>query len=480
MYWRISNSWLKHVDFMVFDLIIVEISFALAVMVRFGFKDIYKINLYREMSIVLFLVTVCVIFLTGNYRSILNRGYLKELKATAGQVGYVTACEGLYLFLTKQSDDFSRISFFCFILFYFLLLYLMRCIWKWYLKNYGGGFDSRRAVLVIVSSDLAEDMAKHIEKNCRKSMRVIGFGIVETKNQKEKAGIYPVVAAGKEKILEYIQNHWVDEVLVKISRKAAYPNELVRICGEMGVTVHRCLNIPENIHDTQILEKICGYPVLTTCIRAATPRQAFLKRSMDILGGIIGTLFTGIMFVFIGPMIFLASPGPVFFSQDRIGKGGKKFRIYKFRSMYMDAEKRKRELMETNKIEGHMFKLDADPRIIGSGPDGAKHGLGWFIRKTSLDEFPQFWNVLKGEMSLVGTRPPTVDEWEKYDFHHRARMATKPGITGLWQVSGRSRITDFEKVVQLDMEYIQNWTLGEDIKILFKTFAAVLRGDGAM
>ena len=146
----------------------------------------------------------------------------------------------------------------------------------------------------------------------------------------------------------------------------------------------------------------------------------------------------------------------------------------------MDAEERKRELMEKNQIEGHMFKLDADPRIIGSGPDGTKHGLGWFIRKTSIDEFPQFLNVLKGEMSLVGTRPPTVDEWDKYDFHHRARMATKPGITGLWQVSGRNRITDFEKVVQLDMEYIQNWTLGEDIKILIRTLGAVVKGDGAM
>ena len=480
MYWRISNSWLKHVDFMVLDLIIVEISFTLSVMVRSGFKGIYNINLYREMSIILFLVTVCVIFLTGNYRSILNRGYLKELKATAGQVGYVTACEGLYLFLTKQSDDFSRISFFCFILFYFLLLYSMRCIWKCYLKKYGGGFDRGRAVLIIVSSDLAADMAEHLEKSCRKSMRITGIGIVEEENKIKAAGVYPVVASGKEEILEYIQNHWVDEVLVQISDKTEYPDKLIRICGEMGVTVHFCLNFPGNVHDTQILEKICGYPVITTCIRAATPRQAFLKRLMDICGGMVGTLLTGIMLLIFGPMIYVASPGPVFFSQDRIGKGGKKFRIYKFRSMYMDAEERKRELMEKNQIEGHMFKLDADPRIIGSGPDGTKHGLGWFIRKTSIDEFPQFWNVLKGEMSLVGTRPPTVDEWDKYDFHHRARMATKPGITGLWQVSGRNRITDFEKVVQLDMEYIQNWTLGEDIKILIRTLGAVVKGDGAM
>ena len=145
----------------------------------------------------------------------------------------------------------------------------------------------------------------------------------------------------------------------------------------------------------------------------------------------------------------------------------------------MDAEERKKELMAKNQMQGFMFKMDADPRIIGSGPDGTRHGLGWFIRKTSLDEFPQFWNVLKGEMSLVGTRPPTVDEWEQYGHHHRARMATKPGLTGMWQVSGRSDITDFEEVVELDKKYIENWSFGLDLKILFKTVLVVLRGSGS-
>lgn len=147
--------------------------------------------------------------------------------------------------------------------------------------------------------------------------------------------------------------------------------------------------------------------------------------------------------------------------------------------MYLDAEKRKKELMEKNNMNGLMFKMDADPRIIGSGPDGTKHGIGWFIRKTSIDEFPQFLNVLKGEMSLVGTRPPTEDEWNQYEYHHRARMAIKPGLTGMWQVSGRSNITDFEEVVALDMDYIKHWSIGLDIKILLKTVMVVLRGQGS-
>ena len=149
----------------------------------------------------------------------------------------------------------------------------------------------------------------------------------------------------------------------------------------------------------------------------------------------------------------------------------------------MDAEERKKALMEQNKIsDGMMFKMDDDPRIIGSekkDKNGRPAGIGNFIRRTSLDEFPQFWNVLKGEMSLVGTRPPTLDEWERYDLHHRGRMSIKPGITGLWQISGRSDITDFEEVVRLDREYIQNWSVWLDLKILLKTVGVVLRHEGA-
>ena len=145
----------------------------------------------------------------------------------------------------------------------------------------------------------------------------------------------------------------------------------------------------------------------------------------------------------------------------------------------MDAEKRKKELMERNEMKGFMFKMKADPRIIGSGKDGTRHGIGWFIRKTSLDEFPQFWNVLKGEMSLVGTRPPTEDEWEKYEYYHRGRLAVKPGLTGIWQISGRSDVTDFEEVVKMDMQYVKTWNIGMDLRILTKTVGVVLSGSGS-
>ena len=137
-----------------------------------------------------------------------------------------------------------------------------------------------------------------------------------------------------------------------------------------------------------------------------------------------------------------------------------------------------KDLMDQNEMQGLMFKVENDPRIIGS-EKGPGKGIGNFIRKTSLDEFPQFWNVLKGEMSLVGTRPPTVVEYEQYALHHKIRLSMKPGITGLWQISGRNQITDFEKVVQLDTEYIENWSLVLDIKILFSTIGVVLSRKGS-
>ena len=191
-----------------------------------------------------------------------------------------------------------------------------------------------------------------------------------------------------------------------------------------------------------------------------------------------------IVTIIVGPAIYIASPGPIFFVQERIGRNGRKFKMYKFRSMYMDAEERKKELMAQNKVsDGMMFKMDFDPRIIGNKilPDGTKKtGVGQFIRKTSIDELPQFWSILKGDMSLVGTRPPTLDEWEKYEPHHRARMSFRPGLTGLWQVSGRSNITDFEEVVKLDTQYIGEWSVKNDIRIFFYTIVGVLKNNGAM
>ena len=194
-----------------------------------------------------------------------------------------------------------------------------------------------------------------------------------------------------------------------------------------------------------------------------------LKRMMDIIGSLIGLVICGIASIFLVPLI-KRDGGPVIFAQDRVGRNGRIFKFYKFRSMKVDAEEIKKDLMSQNQMQGGMFKSENDPRVTK---------IGHFIRKTSLDELPQFWNVLKGDMSLVGTRPPTLDEYMKYTPEQKRRLSFKPGITGLWQVSGRSNIKNFDDVVKLDVTYLDGWTIWKDIEILLKTIKVVLMKDGA-
>ena len=479
MYRKISNSWFKHWDFMILDSIMLQIAYVFSCIVRNGWKNPYADPVYLNIGVIIFLADICTVFFMEIYHGIMRRGYFKELKNVIKHIIMVGLIEVSYLFLSKNGSEFSRVTFVGFILSGIALLYIERTLWKLYLLKYRKLFYVKRKMLVVVSSEEVETVIETIYLNSYNEFEIIGIVLADKKEIVKKTirGI-PVVCT-LDTIPDYIQTRWVDSVLINVKREQVLPKWLIDTCVGMGVTVHcRIMELQDGI-GTQHIGKLGGYAVLTSSLRIATPGQIFAKRTLDIIGGFVGMIITGVLMIFLAPAIYLSSPGPILFSQIRIGKNGKQFKIYKFRSMYMDAEKRKQELMERNEMKGFMFKMEHDPRIIGSGPDGTKHGIGWFIRKTSLDEFPQFWNVLKGDMSLVGTRPPTVDEWNEYEKHHRARMAMKPGLTGMWQVSGRSDITDFEEVVKLDMEYIRNWGIGMDMKILLNTVAVVLFGVGA-
>jgi len=192
------------------------------------------------------------------------------------------------------------------------------------------------------------------------------------------------------------------------------------------------------------------------------------KRVIDIFGALVGLSLTALLSIFIAPAIYLDDPGPIFFRQTRVGLHGQTFRIWKFRSMVKDAEQRKH--LVANEAQGHIFKNENDPRITR---------VGHFLRRTSLDELPQFFNVLKGEMSLVGTRPPTPEEVSQYLPHHYQRLQVKPGLTGEWQVNGRSSVKDFEEVVQMDLLYQQKWSLLYDCQLISKTIWVVFRKEGA-
>ncbi len=271
-----------------------------------------------------------------------------------------------------------------------------------------------------------------------------------------------------DKIRDYIWNNVVDELIfiyddVDISRFSS----LITECSHLGLMVNLVLDTTGiEFHKTEI-DVIGPYNVITFQSYDYIPSQRFLKRTLDIIGGFVGMVFFSILYLFIAPLIKITSRGPVLFYQKRKGKNGREFNLYKFRTMYADAEARLHDFDKQNEMQGHMFKIKNDPRITP---------LGRFLRKSSLDEFPQFLNIIKGDMSLVGTRPPTVEEYVAYETHHRRRLSVQPGLTGMWQVSGRNEITDFEEIVKLDTSYIDNWSIWLDLKIILKTFVVMFSG----
>ena len=402
---------------------------------------------------------------------------------TVKHVFFVELVIIFYLFSTKESAQYSRIVIYLLAVYYILISYTMRLAWKWIIRKKGYLFAS--AALYVVSTKYqAAETIKKIRTKAKGEYKIRGICILDENMTNTQIEHVPVTS-DKDTLVSFLCNKWVDEVYIALPENYPVPNDLIDLITEMGIVVHVELDqIGSKKWQIRQVQKIGDQVVQTISTTKISTRQAVAKRLMDIIGGIIGCLFTLVLTVILGTLICLQSPGPIFFTQVRVGKNGKKFRMYKFRSMYPDADKRKKQLMNENRIsDERMFKMDADPRIIGCKirPDGTvKKGIGNFIRDYSLDEFPQFYNVLKGDLSLVGTRPPTVDEWEKYDLHHRARLSIRPGITGMWQVNGRSKITDFEEVVELDKKYIREWSIGLDLRILLKTVLVVLRKDGSM
>lgn len=470
MYKKSVQGWLKHLDFMILDVVCLWISFTLAFGMRHGSLNVFANSLYRDMMWSLALMDIVVIFFFDSLKNVLKRGFYREFTMTVKQTCLITLCSVFYLFTFKEADNYSRLVLTYTAALYLLLSYITRNIWKHVLRKYLGE-NGRRSLLIVTVSEIVDTVIDNIKNKNYSDYIVTGVCILDDKAKGRTIDGVPVVA-DKEDLVEYVCREWVDEVFLNIPESESYPSDLLDKFIEMGVVVHMKLAKSQNLlGKKQFVERLGTYTVLTTSINSVSRRQIVLKRMLDILGGLAGCIITGILCIFVGPAIYIQSPGPIFFKQTRVGKNGKLFQMYKFRSMYMDAEERKAELMKENRVQdGMMFKLDFDPRIIGSKklPDGTiKKGVGNFIRDWSLDEFPQFLNVLKGDMSLVGTRPPTVDEWDKYELHHRARLATKPGLTGMWQVSGRSNITDFEEVVKLDKQYISEWTMGLDIKKFF-------------
>ena len=375
------------------------------------------------------------------------------------------------LFVMHRSADLSRLVFGYQIVINTFMMYAARVIFKQYMvKVYRNSRHSNR-LLVVTSSDQAGDVIENLKEYNEWNRTIAGL-VLTDEAKVEEIGEIPVVAH-REDFLNYVIRNDVDEVFIIDDKLMRTPlmNEWVRELEQMGIIVDVNIDAFDlSVSGKKSLNRVGKYAAVTFARNLFSTRQMIAKRALDIVGSMVGMIILGIATIFVAPAIKLDSPGPVFFGQTRVGKNGRKFTFYKFRSMYKDAEARKKELMASNEVKGLMFKMEDDPRITK---------VRKFIRKTSIDELPQFWNVLRGDMSLVGTRPPTVDEFEHYEAKHKCRLSMTPGLTGLWQISGRSDIKDFDEVVRLDMQYIDNWSILKDIKILILTVKVVLTGRGS-
>jgi exopolysaccharide biosynthesis polyprenyl glycosylphosphotransferase len=360
-----------------------------------------------------------------------------------------------------------------FILYYVLAFFSLLCVrlaLYYYLDHHARFNFNAWKILLVGSESRIGLVAAALEKQRSWGHQITGCLITDGKNGLRSGGLHNL--GGIDNFDSILRKYEVDEVVFALPKDNPIKlSKLLQKCQEMGIAV----KIVPGLFDPDLpyrlrAESLPGVPMLSYYSGNISAAGWFYKRGLDVLGGLVGCILLLLMYPIVGLMIKMDSPGPVFFGQVRIGRNGRQFYLYKFRTMTADAEARKSELLQYNEMKGPMFKVENDPRITK---------VGRFLRKTSLDEFPQFINVLKGEMSLVGTRPPTPNEVKQYEDWHRRRISATPGITGLWQVSGRNKIDDFIEVVKLDLEYIDKWRLTRDLWILWKTIWVVLERKGA-
>lgn len=409
----------------------------------------------------LWTLTMCVLRMYNNTTFNYFDRIVKNIIFTTVFSGIVTMLLVSYI----KGGMFHKKMFLLFFILNFLLCILHRYVYVKLIRKHS--YTKARRVVVIGIPSLYEQFKYYLNKTSIE-INILNYIKINDKDVLDKE----INSMNIENFKKYLTNNVIDEVVFAISNKyTAAVEEYILICEEKGVTASVLLDLFPNQNARISISDIGPLPMITFHTVSLNILQLFIKRCMDIVGASVGLIVTSVIWIITAIAIKIDSKGPIFFKQNRVGLNGRIFKVYKFRSMYIDAEQRKKELLTRNQIlDGLMFKVKNDPRITP---------VGKFIRKTSIDELPQFINVLKGDMSLVGTRPPTIDEVEKYDNRHWRRISIKPGITGMWQVSGRSEISDFEEVVKLDTKYIDEWSIWLDIKIIIKTVFVVLKKKGA-
>lgn len=452
------------------DLLVMVSAFLLAYYMRMLGGNVNRFTWYAWIMLIILPLWFFLLARFGLYTSLRNRS-IKEIILELSKVqvvgAIVTACM-IYLF---EPTGFSRGLFGYFIIFSYIVLVAEKVGIKTFLCQVRRKGFNYRHILIVGTDRKAREFITLIEKYKSWGLKVVGMLKLSDEDSNIADNGYKILGR-LDDLVEICKRTTIDEVVFCVPAVSlSHLEEYVQDMEEMGITTRMVMDFYDLKGPKRELTLFHGeIPILTFYYRAFNADHLLMKRCLDIVGALVGLCFTGLLFPFIALAIKMDSPGPLLFGQKRVGERGRTFTCWKFRSMYTDAEERKKELMHLNEMNGAIFKIKNDPRITR---------VGTFLRKTSLDELPQFWNVMKGEMSLVGTRPPTPNEVAAYENWHRKRICIKPGITGMWQISGRNEISDFDEVAKLDIEYIEKWSLWLDIKIICKTFQAVLARSGS-
>jgi len=380
-----------------------------------------------------------------------------------------TVLSGTFLFALKNTE-ISRLFLALLGTISWLLLVTERVTIRAITKQVRRKGYNVRNIVIVGTGKQARDFHKLVQNHQEWGLNVLGL-IADGAVPSSGGAHAPAIIGTIDQLAPFLYEHVVDEVFFAVSQKKLQGlEETFLVCEELGIQTRVLLHFLPHLFSRVCLDELHGMPLLTF---ATTPRNELvlgIKRAFDLLVSLVILLCFFPFGVLLALAIKVTSAGPVLYTQTRVGLNGRKFTLYKFRSMVQDADCRKEEVLQLNEGNGPAFKLRNDPRITA---------LGKFMRKMSLDEMPQFWNVLVGEMSIVGPRPPVPEEVQAYQPWQRRRLSMKPGLTCLWQVNGRNTIRDFEQWMKLDLQYIDNWSFGLDMKIFLKTIPIVLIGRGA-
>ena len=434
-----------------------------------SYAILFPFSWYLNLLLAIFPIWSLLFYLIGLYRDWRGQGFWRETWGIFKAIFISSLFLGFTLFALKY-QFVSRIFISLFALFDFFFVIAFRSCIRKFILSFSKKIERFRRILIIGTEERAVSLAHNIEKHKDLGLQILGFLSTSDITPPQKLNGYPVLGSAKD-LSELLEKEVVDEVIFAISQEELKKMaDLFLLCEERGITARLAINFFPHVIAKTHLEELDGLPLLTFTTTPKNELLLLLRRIFDFIGSLFFILILSPVFLLVALAIRLDSPGPALYRQVRCGLNGRRFTFYKFRSMVQGAEIRKDDLLAHNIMEGPVFKMKNDPRVTR---------VGRFLRKTSLDELPQLFNVLRGDMSFVGPRPPIPEEVKKYEGWQRRRLSMKPGITGLWQVSGRNQI-DFQQWMRLDLEYIDNWSIWLDLKILIKTIPIVLLGKGAM